>query len=138
MIVKAGICVAYDWQFLKYSLPPIYSIVDEICLSVDEQCRSWNGNGFEFDWASFQEMIEAVDTQKKIRLLKESFYHPERTPIQNECYQRTRMADFLGPVDWLMQIDTDEILINPEEFIDTLRHYNYINRPVNIHGKNNR
>jgi hypothetical protein len=134
MIVKTGICVAYDWEYLQFSLPPIYSLVDSICLSVDEHCRSWNGNSFAFDWQQFYSLIDAIDTDKKIHVLKESFFDPRRTPIENECYQRKKMADFLGPADWWMQIDTDEIFINANQFIRLLEKYKGGKRPLNIHG----
>lgn len=134
MTVKTGICVAYDWEYLRLSLPSVYSSVDSICLSVDEHCRSWNGNSFAFDWQEFYGLIDALDPDRKIQVLKESFFDPSRTPIENECYQRSRMAEFLGGADWYVQIDTDEIIINPGQFIRQLQAYKNIKRSVNIHG----
>lgn len=134
MIVKTGICVAYDWHFLQQSLPSIYKHVDAICLSVDSERRSWNGNLFEMNWNAFTEMVDAIDVDQKIQILQEPFYNKERTPIANECYQRRRMAEVLGKANWIMQIDTDEIIINPLEFIGELSKYSEWKRPVNVHG----
>ena len=44
------------------------------------------------------------------------------------------MAEILGKADWMMQIDTDEIIINPNAFIRELEKYEEIKRPVNVHG----
>jgi len=134
VIVKAGICVAYDWTFLKESLPAIYSYVDLICLSIDIDRKSWNGNIFDMDWQGFKQLIDAIDKEGKIKILEEPFFDASRTPIANECYQRKRMAEFLGAADWYVQIDTDEIIINAEEFINQLKKYKGVSRPVNIHG----
>jgi hypothetical protein len=134
MVIKAGFCVAYDWKLLELSLPVIYSKVDQICLSVDRDRLSWNGNSFFIDEDSFLGFIRALDTEKKIILLEESFYDAQRQPIYNECYQRRRMAEVLGEADWILQIDTDEIFLNIDDFISFLSHYNKLKRPVNIHG----
>lgn len=134
MVVKTGICVAYDWEFLQYSLPEIYDHVEAICLSVDKDCKSWNGNNFSFDQVGFENLVQAIDKSGKIKILRDSFYNPARTPIENECFQRHRMAEALGKADWIIQIDTDEIMINPEMFIAELEKYNDYKRPVNIHG----
>jgi hypothetical protein len=134
MVVKLGICVAYDWEFLKHSLPAIYNHVDSICLSVDANCKSWNGNPFHVDNGGLKNFVDSIDRDKKIKILQESFYSSDRTPINNECYQRKRMAEVLGEADWIIQIDTDEILMNPKDFINELKKYKTYKRPVNIHG----
>lgn len=134
MVVKLGFCVAYDWEFLQYSLPALYDHVTAICLSVDADCKSWNGNSFSFDKEGLDKLVQQVDTAGKIKILRESFYSPERTPIENECYQRKRMAEALGKADWIVQIDTDEIMINPTAFITELKKYKGHKRPLNIHG----
>lgn len=134
MVIKAGICVAYDWDFLKYSLPSIYSYMDAICLSVDVNRQSWNGNVFEIDWNAFRELIAKIDTDSKITVLEHSFFQADKTPIDNECYQRKMMADHLGESDWLIQIDTDEIIINIVDFIKILEKNKNSKRSLNIHG----
>ena len=134
MVVKLGICVAYDWEFLEYSLPAIYDHVAAICLSVDADYKSWNGNTFSFDIDRFHQSVKNVDTKGKIHILREAFYSPARTPIENENYQRRRMAEVLGKADWIVQIDTDEIIIKPKTFISELEKYKGQKRPVNIHG----
>jgi hypothetical protein len=135
VIVKAGICVAYDWHLLKQSLPSLYNHLDAICLSVDKERKSWNGNPFELDWAAFTSFVQTIDKDHKIEVLEESFSSKARTPIQNECYQRNRMAQKLGKADWIVQFDTDEIFIDPGTFMAFLGKYQHSKRPLNIHGK---
>ena len=126
--------MAYDWEFLQLSLPPIYDHVEEICLSVDAGHKSWNGNTFSFDDDGFNELVKKLDNKHKIQVLREPFFSPERTPIENENYQRRRMAEVLGKADWTIQIDTDEIIIDPETFFSELEKYQGQKRAVNIHG----
>jgi hypothetical protein len=132
--VKAGICVAYDWALLEHSLPAIYPYIDFLCLSVDVDRRSWNGNNFEMDWIGFMQLVKSVDREGKIKILEESFYSSQRTPIENECYQRKRMSEFMGKADWYVQIDADEILFNATDLIQELKKYKQVRRSVNIHG----
>jgi hypothetical protein len=134
MVVKLGICVAYDWELLAYSLPAIYKHVNAICLSVDVDCKSWSGNNFEIDWKGLNKLVEEIDADGKIMILRESFYNINRSPIANECFQRERMATVLGKADWIVQIDTDEIFINVEDFFECLRKHTGTKRPMNIHG----
>lgn len=135
MIVKAGICVAYDWQLLRYALPALYDLADQICLSIDIDRKSWNGSRFEMDDRALYEMIKETDAEKKVIFLEESFYKPDRSPISNECYQRKRMADVLGKADWIVQIDCDEIIMDKDYFRSMLLRYKGTKRPVNIAGQ---
>jgi hypothetical protein len=133
-MIKAGICVAYDWELLKYSLPAIYNHMDAICLSIDINRVSWNGNPFPIDWPAFKELVQNIDVNNKIHILQESFYDDKKNPIDNECYQRIRMSDTLGCADWYIQIDADEIVINIADFLTELKRNRNIGRPANIHG----
>jgi hypothetical protein len=134
MRITLGICIAYDWQLLEYSLPVIYPFVDQVCLSLDKTLTSWSGNKFEVDRVSLKSLIALIDTDNKILLLEESFYERGKLPIENESFQRKRMAEALGRADWTIQIDTDEIFINALDFINELKKYYGLKRPVNIHG----
>jgi hypothetical protein len=133
-MIKLGICVAYDWELLNFSLPAIYKHVDQICLSIDSDRISWNGNSFELDWNAFSTLIRQLDVHNKIQILQESFYNTSRSPIENENYQRSRMAAVLGQTDWIIQIDTDEIIMNARDLILTLKKYSNSKRPTNVHG----
>ena len=72
--IKVGICIAYDWEMLKISLPIIYNHVDKICLSIDKNRKSWAGNCYDFDNISFLSYIKEIDLNQKIQILEENYF----------------------------------------------------------------
>ncbi len=120
-LIKVGICVAYDWEYLRYSLPLVYEGADHICLSLDVNRTTWSGNPFSLDEVAFRNFIGEIDRQNKIVILEESFYAPDRTPMQNEVYQRNRMGSYLGQRGWHIQLDSDEYLLDFTGFVDYLK-----------------
>jgi hypothetical protein len=106
--IKVGFCVAYDWAFLRKSLPLIYDYADRICLSLDRNRRSWSGNLYDFDETSFWKFITDIDTRTIIDVYEDDFYDPALTPIQNDSRQREMMARRMGEGGWHVQIDSDE------------------------------
>lgn len=119
--IKLSFCVAYDWEFLKFSLPLIYKEADEICLAIDKDRISWAGNKFEFDEEAFRAMVASIDVDKKIKLFEDDFHLPHLMPMQNEVRQRMMMANFLGSSDgWHLQLDSDEYFLNFSGFVQYL------------------
>ena len=131
MKIKVCICVAYDWAYLKYSLPLIYPYADSICISLDKDLMSWSGNSFFFDKEAFNEFINGIDNEGKIILYEDNFHLPGLLPIQNECRQRLLMTEQLGEGGWFFQIDADEYFLNFKDFVAYLRNTK-IKRKVNI------
>ncbi|QMU27566.1 hypothetical protein [Adhaeribacter radiodurans] len=130
--IKVGFCVAYDWEMLKYSIPPVYKEADVICLSIDSNHRSWSGEPYAWDEDSFRKLIAELDPMGKITIYEDQFYLPNLTPIENDTRQRNRMADFLGKEDgWHIQIDSDEFFIDFEGFAAFLKQFKS-DRKVNI------
>lgn len=119
--IKVAFCVAYDWGLLAHSLPLVYEAADTICLSIDKDRISWSGNPFSWDEPAFQALIRSLDPAGKIRLLEDDFHLAELTPMQNEVRQRQRMADFMGPGGWHVQLDTDEFFLNFTAFAAYLK-----------------
>jgi hypothetical protein len=130
--IKLSFCVAYDWDYLQYSLPLVYKEADEICLAIDKDRISWAGNKFQFDEQGFQLLIEKIDLDKKIKLYEDDFHIPNLSPMENEIRQRSLMAKFLGSDDgWHLQLDSDEYFINFKGFVHYLHGLNP-NRPINV------
>jgi hypothetical protein len=130
--IKLSFCVAYDWDYLQYSLPLVYKEADEICLAVDKDRISWAGNKFQFDEQGFQLLIEKIDLDKKIKLYEDDFHIPNLSPMENEIRQRSLMANFLGSKDgWHVQLDSDEYFINFKGFVHYLQGLNP-KRPINV------
>lgn len=120
-MIKVGICVAYDWYLLEYSLPIIYEHADKICLSIDRDRISWSGNKFTFDETAFSEFIARTDKDKKIQLHEEDFHIVALTPMQNEVRQRNRLAAFMGDGGWHIQLDCDEYFVEFPRFVKYLK-----------------
>lgn len=120
-LIKVCICVAYDWYYLKKSLPIIYPYADSICISIDKDRISWSGNKFDINEEEFYRFIKEFDQQNKIILLEEDFHKPELKPIENECRQRFMMTEKSGEGGWFLQIDTDEYFLDFVGFVNYLK-----------------
>lgn len=130
--IKLSFCVAYDWEYLKYSLPLVYKDADTICLAIDKDRISWAGNKFEFDEEGFRQLVKKIDTDNKISVFEEDFHLPELMPMQNEIRQRKMMAAFLGDKDgWHLQLDSDEYFLNFTAFVQYLKKLKP-RRPINV------
>jgi len=130
-LIKVGICIAYDWDFLRYSIPFIYEDSDYICLSLDSERTSWTLHPFAFDEVEFRDLVHELDPQRKIHIYEDNFHLFDLTPKENEVRQRNKMADFMGDGGWHLQLDTDEYFIDFTGFVRYLKSAHF-SRPVNI------
>ena len=101
-MIKTGFLVSFDYEFLKIALPYVYQHSDMIVLCIDVDRMSWSGNKFKFDETIF-DWVRAMDVNKKIMVYEDKFYSPERTSIQNDNYQRTKLGEFMGEGGWHVQ-----------------------------------
>jgi hypothetical protein len=130
--IKVSFCVAYDWGFLQHSLPLIYKDSDEICLAIDIDRISWTGNKFAFDEIGFKNLIESIDTDKKIKVYQDDFHLSNLSPMGNEVRQRKLMSEFLGSKEgWHLQLDSDEYFLNFEGFVHYIKTLNP-RRAINV------
>ncbi len=120
--IQVGFLMSYDYELLKKSIPPVYELADTIFLALDHQKRTWSGNHFEVD-PSFYEWLEKFDVKKKIVIYEDNFYVPEITGIENDTRERYMLALKMGVGNWLVQVDSDEIFIDFEKFVNRLRKY---------------
>lgn len=130
--VKVGFCIAYDWAMLEYALPMVYEWADLICLSLDRHRRSWAGNVFPFDEASFRSFVKRLDTQGKVRIYEDDFFVSDLTPMQNEVRQRNRMASFMKSGGWHIQLDCDEYFVDFDRFVKYLASLGTEKRTFNV------
>ena len=72
--IKVGFCAAYDWHFLKHSLPPVYNEADLICIAIDKDRISWAGKPFSIDEEAFAAFLKEIDKDGKIRLYEDDFH----------------------------------------------------------------
>ena len=111
------VTVAYDYKYLPPVIKSLYSIADEIILGLDQDRISWSRNPYEFDTAKFQSMTRELDPEGKIRVVEGDF-HSRTYPMDNDTYERNYLSLKCKKGNWIIQIDSDEILLNPEEFKD--------------------
>ena len=110
--------ISYDY---KYSLPTIlsyYKIADEILLAIDKDRISWSKNKFAFDECFFDE-IKKIDVENKISIVEGDF-HSLDSPIQNDTNERNFITTVCKKDNFIVGIDSDEVLLNPNEFLEWL------------------
>ena len=122
--IQTGFLVSYDYEKLKKSIPPVYEKSDEIFLALDHENRTWTGTKFEIDDAFFA-WIDTFDVDKKITIYRDDFYIPELSPIDNDSRERTLLSEKMGIGNWLVQVDADEIFLDFDKFVETLRKYDH-------------
>lgn len=119
MRVAAYILVA-DPNFLVESLRSYYDRVDRIVLSYDESSTSWTGTPLPVD--ACLAAIEAVDTERKCVHAPGRFARLDHHPLDNDTYQRQHALDVASDgADWVLQLDTDEVMADPDQFFASLR-----------------
>ncbi|MBT1702035.1 hypothetical protein [Chryseosolibacter indicus] len=123
-MIKVGICVSYDWQLLKNSLPLIYKLSDLICLSLDKNRRAWTGKSYQFDNESFFQFVKDIDVDRKLIIYEDDFSLPNNTAMENDTRQRNLMAEKLGKGGWHIQIDSDEYVLDFQSFVRILKRIN--------------
>ncbi len=119
MKINVGFLLSYDYDLLRHAIPTVYHDADSILLSYDIAYKTWAGNDFQiskdfFDW------IRIFDTQKKIFYLKENFYNPNLSTMQNETQQRRAMAEALGE-GFHIQLDADEYMVDFKNLVKTIK-----------------
>lgn len=129
-IIKVGFCVAYDWELLKISIPRVYEQADILCLSIDSDRNSWSGKKYDFNETDFFEFIKSIDKDNKIKIYEDNFFDASRTPLENDNYQRNKMAEFMGEGGWHIQVDADEYFLDFNGFVKFLLNYNNNPKPT--------
>lgn len=125
MLVKVGILVSYDYDFIRSSLPLLYNDADQITLALDKNRKTWNGESYTID-SGFFDWISAMDTQLKVKIYEDDFYIPGLSTIENDTRERMMLADFMGQGGWHLQIDSDEYFVDFSGFVQylkSMKHY---------------
>lgn len=123
MLIKVGMLVSYDYEFIKTSLPYLYPHADLIVFCIDKDRISWAGNKYDFD-ESFLLWLKDFDRDGKMKIYEDDFHIPNLSPIENDNRQRNMLAGFMGEGGWHVQMDSDEYFYNFGEFAQMLRSRN--------------
>jgi hypothetical protein len=104
--------VSYDYKYAQEAIDKYYDIADEIILGIDQDHITWSGNKFEFPLMAFQHFVEH---RPKIKVVRGNFHSLPR-PIDNDTAERRFLSTQCKPGNWIVQIDADELMLNPKEF----------------------
>lgn len=108
-----------DPSFLVESIRAYYPYVDRIILSYDETSTSWTGTALPV--AQCRELVRALDRDRKCVEMPGRFARLEHEPLENDTFQRQAALDAASDgADWVLQLDTDEVMLRPESFFAAL------------------
>jgi len=107
--------IAYDYKYAIATILSYYKIADEIILGIDEDNISWSHMKYNFDEADFNARIVKIDTEKKIKIVKSNF-HDAPLPMTNDTNERNYLTHFCKRGNFIIGIDSDEVLLNPDTF----------------------
>ncbi|PFG32365.1 hypothetical protein [Sanguibacter antarcticus] len=111
--------LAGDPAWTAESVGSYYSFVDRLVVSYDEENLSWSGHELEVPEALRR--LTACDPQHKIVPLPGRYSAPDRFALDMETEQRQRALDAASEgADWVVQLDTDEVLASPGRFLACL------------------
>jgi hypothetical protein len=122
--IQVGFLVSYDYELLKFAIPPIYKESNEIFLAVDKNRKTWNGSDIHIE-ESFFEWIKTFDTDNKIVIYEDDFYQSDLTTMECEIRERKLLAEKMGIGNWLIQLDSDEYFFDFKQFTDYLKANNH-------------
>lgn len=112
--------LAADPAWCQQSLLSYYDIVDEVYVSYDVQGLGWSG--MPTKCAEALDRLLAIDRDNKLRMVPGSFHGPYGNPIEGDTYQRQTIVDHIGSrADWIIQLDSDEILPNAGRLLQALK-----------------
>jgi hypothetical protein len=115
----AAYVLAADPSWSEESVRSYYDLVDRIVVSYDETGTSWSGTPMPSEEALRR--LRSVDVAGKMEFAPGRFYRPGHHPLENDTHQRqTALAQAGTDADWVIQLDTDEVLADPDEFLSCL------------------
>jgi hypothetical protein len=116
--LKAYILAA-DPTWIEASLGSYYSLVEEIIVSYDIQGRGYTGLPLPLE-ACLQK-LRSMDCNGKMRYCPGSYARLDHSPMDNETHQRRCAIEQAAEgADWILQIDTDELLPSTQPLLDAM------------------
>ena len=113
--------LAADPAWIEGSVLSYYPLADRIVVSYDEDGFSWTGA--PLDIAGCLRRLRAIDRDGKLdfqpgHYARKEFY---QKPLENDTYQRQCALDQASAgADWVLQLDTDEVIGDASTFEDCL------------------
>lgn len=114
-MISLAMPIAYDYRYFYRALDSAYEIADEIVVGLDRDRLSWSGKPFTLDEAELREQIRLKDTRGIVRVIEDDF-HSQPSPMANDAGERNVLSRHCRPGNWIIQIDSDEQMINARDF----------------------
>jgi hypothetical protein len=124
MKYAAYICLG-DPAWIEASVQSYYPYVSKIIATYDRDGLSWTGPKIDINVCI--ERLKAIDVEKKVEFVADKFSIPSNygNPILNDTMQRQVGVDLASQYgDWVLQLDTDEIIANWKVFVAQLKFAN--------------
>lgn len=111
--------MAADPAWIEASVSSYYALVREIVVSYDEDGLSWSGTPLEL--GECLERLARCDPGRKMRFCPGHYARKDSNPMVNDTFQRQTALDRAGEnADWVIQLDTDEALMDAGVFLSCL------------------
>ncbi len=107
--------LAYDYRYAFNAIRSYYEIADEIILGLDSDRLTWMRQPFPIDLSEVSAFISQIDSRKIIRIVEGNF-HAADHPMVNDTQERNALSMHCAEDNWIVQIDADELLVNPGDF----------------------
>lgn len=121
--------LAADPAWIEASVTSYYSLVERIVVSYDENGFGWTGAPLDIDQCL--QRLRAMDRDGKLdfrpgHYARREFY---ARPLENDTFQRQCALDQAGTdADWVLQLDTDEVIGEAGVFADCLKQADRLGR----------
>lgn len=106
-----------DPTWLERTLPRYYPLLDDLVVPVPRDGRGWTGAPVRV--AECLEIVRRVDSRGLLRVVEGSWTDPA-DPLAADTAQRQAAVDALAGVDWILQLDNDELLPDPDALVDAI------------------
>ncbi len=132
MNITAYILVA-DPAWIEESVLSFYDMVEKIVVSYDENAMGWTGVPVPINECLAR--LRAIDRDGKMVYMPGCYARLSHEPMENETYQRQcALEQAADGADWILQLDTDEILPDPAYFKRAMekvsKEYNAVDWPM--------
>ena len=111
--------LAADPAWIEASVLSYYDWVDRIIVSYDQGGRGWSGSPLRLEDCLAR--LRAIDSKQKMCFRPGDYARPGQDPMIADTHQRhSAFEQAAEGADWVLQVDTDEVLPNPIRLIDVL------------------
>lgn len=110
--------LAGDATWLAYTLPRYYDLLDDLVVVAPEDGLGWTGRPVPV--GECLDIVRRID-RRHICRVHWGNWHDRQLPIRADTAQRQAGIDALSDrVDWIVQIDNDELLPHPARLVDMI------------------